>query len=664
MQDLEALIEHTERLVLANLMRNPSQTQAVYHAPGATATAFRLANGSATAAQMPGGNDTILVPAAALSLPDGEQAAAAVVVVVDRAVLGDIKSENEAGKPVGVRAAMNVNLFSAAGVNVPVDNSSEDFQLTMETNCQSDLSCAYWDGNTSRWMTEGVQLVVDNTTGSCQLRCSSSHLTLFASLWQGFLQALLCTQLELFSSDSLQKLTAGGWFYHDFALLFWAILLSFTAICAGACVLDARKAWPDDYFLLPLDELRELEPRLQERGTEDEVEGDGPDDGGALVACVSERAKFTVRGFFTSLVESAGSSLRDALDDIASRWCSSFGQARELLESLCDGLQLGEAEGRGSWALRMASQVVGALVASTAKRQAGASLGISTDLVSFVLDDEDLGMLITIAAMRANVEPRTQQEKRMQAWRQLHEKVLSHLDMRWRETSWRLLPAAVLRLFLVANPVSAVFLKCRLLPHSLRALLFVSEFLGALMVAAFFFEGTGMVKSNVSDVDCSADGGDFWFELGQILAIVVVSTIIAGLPVMIMSSLHGRRFHKCPFEGSKKWSRQLRAWRVQDKLLWGIGILYNATCILVIALFLANVAPTDLPDWGLGALMQVLEEQLILPVCIALLVPLMTLAFLSLVVLLRKISRQELLQESRAAVEHNGGNWQQSVLSI
>lgn len=609
--------------------------------------------------KVPGTESYITVPSSIMT-KTGERRGAAVAVAIDQEVVDRVFPGMDAsGQAVHLNAAVNVNIFSTSGQNrIAIDDLTEPVLVTLSpVNRSLTPYCAYWAEGMEHWETKGVtELLGLNGTADDVLVCATRHLTFFAAIWKGIIAAFNCAQLGLFTAEGFRGLFRGDWYLHEVSMLFWLILAALLSMCSMSCLLDKRgsRSWDDQFFLIPLDRSKAF------RGDEE--------------VFASQEAQAASTGSFVGLASSSVSGccgdfsvLKDALDDIASRWCSNFAELRSLAEAVWDGVGFRSAEGTGTEnrAIQLASSVVGSVVSGNARRQASISLGLSDDIVSFLLEDEDLGMLLQESASVASMNSSDPWDLRLQAWRKLHEVVLKEVNENWMAMTWRSVPAAVLKLFIMYNPVASVFLKCRLVSHSLRLLFLSSEVMGALAVTALFFEGTGMATSglNPEDSGCS-DDLDVWQYLGRLIAVAIASTVVATIPMAILSSLHSRAFRKVPCEASPEWQRQLGIWRAQDRVLWAAGLLYNAFCGLFIILFLANVAPSDVPEWGMTTLITIIEDNLALPLVIALVLPLFAVSTLCLMSRVQGVELQDLLQEQREATERNGGNWRQVVLAI
>lgn len=360
------------------------------------------------------------------------------------------------------------------------------------------------------------------------------------------------------------------------------------------------------------------------------------------------------------------SALRDALDDVVARWFVYFSEVRDFVESLWDGLDVedGNPEEGGtthSYASRLSHALLGSALSSAAKRQAAAATGVSLTEVKFVIEDVALKEVLLEAAIGQDEEGET--DHLMQRWLALHEAVIGHIDEYWgAPADWHSIPASAQRLFVTSCPFVSVFLSCNFWTSSLRVLWWACELFGSLMVATVFFQASGM-SGKRSRGDCSPLY-DPMHQVGRLLAIGVFALFVAYIPVGLMFSLHSRSLKVFDQVRDQEWKRQLHIWRIQDRLLWFLGLLYVFCCAAFLAIFLANVAPASMTAWAVTGGISVLEDTLVIPIGIGLFVPFTSACLLSLVSFVRKAQKEELLLQRRKMKEACGGTWYKIVASI
>eukprot|EP00971_Amphidinium_carterae_P225652 4475153-Amphidinium_carterae.1 len=113
------------------------------------------------------------------------------------------------------------------------------------------------------------------------------------------------------------------------------------------------------------------------------------------------------------------------------------------------------------------------------------------------------------------------------------------------------------------------------MPCRIRALLLACDTMGAFFVATLFMQASNKSRSISSPSECSKINDDIATAAGQYIAMGLASTVLAVIPVLIISKLHTRRVIRLDYVGSKAWTRQLRTWRLLDACLWCLGISYT-----------------------------------------------------------------------------------------
>lgn len=283
------------------------------------------------------------------------------------------------------------------------------------------------------------------------------------------------------------------------------------------------------------------------------------------------------------------------------------------------------------------------------------------DLVDLLMEDHNeraarkrLGDDAAVAV--ASVDPGRNGEWRLaegrEAWRLLHDEVQHKLLQqveRGHSTCLRSLPS----MLSAGNPLGEIFLLDVFVSCKQRALLFAVDLLGASFLSCLFYQASDSVKGKkrLSAEACGGEGEawDFGEKLGRFVVVAVASVLFAEVPVLALESLQTKGLkwiEGTPEERCRKRRRQLRAWQVQEALFWTLGTTY---CAFFVALFLANVSNSDSEDWFAAGCLALLEDLVAIPVCMALLIALLTKLLLLAYTRLARISAQ---QVARMACEH------------
>lgn len=567
--------------------------------------------------------------------------------------------------------------------------------------------------------------IVQGTSEGAAPAAGGQHPSLFAGIVRGFIRTLLCTNVVIFTSDGLKNLGDPSFLAQPVVAVYTGVQAVLLVLFVAACIVDYRRArrdvWGDERWLVPVRTLtqsrygseqslslgsyssfyseEEEEQQQQQctrtrtgssvqvdptasqpsrRSTQESMGMMGQESTGRT-SRVSKRQTVTEGAVATvnfmgqlnlALVNwcKQSAAVRDAVDDVCSRWFAYFSEIRDFVEGMCQSLSgpSDEEEGRRAGQTRMvrlANNLLSNLLAGSARRHAAISLGVSAEMVNFVLDDERLKGLLVDAALPSleSLDPPPWQQ-RLLIWLELHEKVIAQIDHHWNTpANWLELPKTAMHFFIVANPVSAVFLSCGFMKCHVKVLLLSAELLGSVMTASLFFQATGSMTGKRSRGEC-AGSSDISELFGRLIAIGIAALFVAYLPVCLLASLQSRGLKRFGSEKSKQWLRQVRIWRVQDQAVVVIGMVYSCFCSFFTFSFLANVSPQDLPSWALTTGTSFVEDIMVIPLGVGLIVPFAAMGALSLGSFLNKEERSELLRQRRAEKEAKG--WYKVITDI
>merc|ERR1712008_295409 len=156
---------------------------------------------------------------------------------------------------------------------------------------------------------------------------------------------------------------------------------------------------------------------------------------------------------------------------------------------------------------------------------------------------------------------------------------------------------------------------------SMSTLLFICDLATAFALAAFFFQTSGGAQAE--DSQCEPEG--LWENLGQIIAVGIVTMIVGVLPSMILSKLHNRDFITHATDEERQ--RQLRLWRLQDGFIFVAMSVIILFCLFYDLVFIANVTNEDGKKWCLSCLTSMAKTLFLVPVIMTLSMLVMLLAF-------------------------------------
>jgi len=204
----------------------------------------------------------------------------------------------------------------------------------------------------------------------------------------------------------------------------------------------------------------------------------------------------------------------------------------------------------------------------------------------------------------------------------------------------RHMPAAIIRQCVKLGPFGSCLVFSIYAPSSMRVLLLACDVFGGVAVATFFMsvQGSAPSKDNPSECDDPQGIGEM---IGRLLMVGVGSGILAVIPCAILHRLHIRRFKPIDYEGSRKYKRQLRRWRVMDVTLWILGIAYLLFCNIFIMLFMANVEEEDQLAWLISGGLSFVDDLFLSPFMVALGPPILAAVLVTMIALYHRESRSE-----------------------
>jgi len=540
---------------------------------------------------------------------------------------------------------LQLNIRDVSGQKKEIRDLAEPILLSLPISYTLGMECAYWDENKTQWSSEGVTLV----HGSEQLVCATSHLSFFGAVMRGMMKSLQCSQASLFTVESYRALGEGAWFYDVGAIILWVMLAFLFGMLASSAYVDRVRAkknmWSDECFLIAMGYPPNPEC-VHEEYKVDMVQK------GRLMLCLG-----TVVATVGVTVEVALAALRDVIDEIGSQFFGMFGEVRTFIDglqgSLAD-LSSTEAVPGGGESRRVAALVglsIG-MTASTSTRAMATSMWLSLDDAGLI--KEGLDMAPENEGEHARIPADTERHNKRVEFLATMQGAIGETCDKHRDalTSWSSLPRMAGRIFLSQTPAGGVFLFSISTSSSLRALLLSSELMGAMALCTFFSSATGPGRSRTrpapDDEVCEMSG--LSEMLGRLIIIGVSSSLVACLPVAMLSKVHSRSFIRMEYEGCDEWMRQLRKWRNQDIFIWVCGILYILFCAHFVMLFFASVVTEDQIGWVASSLISLSEDIIVVPVALALAFPFISMVILSTTAMFLKIERREVL------ARHKSGN--------
>ncbi len=193
--------------------------------------------------------------------------------------------------------------------------------------------------------------------------------------------------------------------------------------------------------------------------------------------------------------------------------------------------------------------------------------------------------------------------------------VSAALDEHVARFSWKALPSVVWAIFRSQCPWLVLTRQSLRCPVSVLVLLLMVETYGSLLVVTVLFQASGDTLSVHSSEECTVEG--VFASFGATIAISGFTKVAARYPRKLLALLPSREFVLLPSQHVDAWQTQLLTWRRRSRLLWMLGAMYVTAAAIVIAIFLASVAPATASAWMEKALATVLMNALLFPLLVA-----------------------------------------------
>jgi len=149
-----------------------------------------------------------------------------------------------------------------------------------------------------------------------------------------------------------------------------------------------------------------------------------------------------------------------------------------------------------------------------------------------------------------------------------------------------------------------------------RTMIFICYLNGTLAAVVFFTSPEASPKGE-EDKACDFDDAPLWYILAQRMFIVICASVLACIPIEMMTNINNRDFVMFAMDDERGMNKQLRKWRIQDRVYWFMTISYNLACVGFCFLFVANVSDKDIGDVLMTVGIQFGEEFILVPFGIA-----------------------------------------------
>lgn len=314
----------------------------------------------------------------------------------DEVVFSAISVESDTAEQMGGMAAAVLDLsLLNAGSKIKVGGLAEPVEIKLPvSNNVTGIMCAYWDEDAGEWSTRGVRISAHSGPDG-GLVCETTHFSLFGAVLSGMIKTFLCANFDMFSREKVLQVFEGDWHWSLGAWIYYLVVSFLALLFLKAALVDfyrfKKYQWTDEFFLVAMGTQSNRKPDPEEMP-------DTPPPPDSFCA----KMKAMVCGVFALAGACcSGDAVKEALDDICSTWFEQFDLVREAVENICRGAIGIMQAPTCSFAVflrlvrKASDKAAEKLLLANARRRAAASMGMSPDLLAFVLEDEDLASYLT-----------------------------------------------------------------------------------------------------------------------------------------------------------------------------------------------------------------------------------------------------------------------------
>eukprot|EP00927_Polykrikos_kofoidii_P049898 TRINITY_DN4389_c0_g1_i1.p1 TRINITY_DN4389_c0_g1~~TRINITY_DN4389_c0_g1_i1.p1 ORF type:complete len:788 (+),score=137.46 TRINITY_DN4389_c0_g1_i1:216-2366(+) len=430
--------------------------------------------------------------------------------------------------------------------------------------------CVYWDEDADDWSGRGLQhQPPDAETGA--VVCSTTHLSLFAIL-NVLARTLQCSNIKIFSADGLAALGRLDLLFRPASIMVWALMALHVGCMAFWCFRSRRGELHavDHHWVV-------LQP-------------DGAEGGARARKVLKERA-----GLFKKLslgFKNAVSKKHPCMYAIAHVVVPGLVRKALLLKTAAT--------------LRaMPAEVMHMLAQSAGSRQQAAASDTASQCSRSIAANSRTNRPVFRRMITGDHEHSRHEVAKIARTKALE--VYGELfgpASRFWSNIWCV--------FCIMQPFSLLQYWSPRESTPVRAMKMTARFFSTLFTSAVFYNATG-AKSMDADPECSPKNGVA--AILQSLAVGTVSLFVSMLPIFITVVLKRRRLTFV--ETVEEGERIIKSWHVFDTVLWTLLLCFSAFCFLFVAVFVANVGPTDAEKWMLSSLVSCVQNLVLVPLGLA-----------------------------------------------
>jgi len=596
--ELEAAVAQEQTAVLQDIQSSGSYHVITQTSATATMTARALPVSSSTAPDESIDLDFDGIPGASVSMP--ASLASFLSFGKPRAIMVtafNMSATDAASGMTQAKAMMAIDVFSLSSQAKisGLSGFAEPMRFTLATAGIEDqggsngqvLQCAYWDEGHGEWSFEGVTTVPAQDGSG--LSCTTTHLSLFGAILAELEAVFVCSNAEILEPESLSRIIEeADWLLRPTAIFVVIVVLLHLGLLGVALYYDYRDKediWTDQFFITKDASFA----KDQKSGIMDRIFENCHD-----LKMMKVKADEPWRN-----VRTKRSPVGIVVTWLASRFLVVMTRYNVAAEHSIDSQTLVFVEARVQKKHNKMKKTK-TMMPSRSPR----SMSSPCSILSSTAHDGATCVQDKDSDAQRSRDHLSSLHSFM--WHSSH-------DMHKQLHDGPSLFKQFLVLFIALQPLSVILHRAVLAPRGVRALLQMSKSFGAMCASGLFFVLSNSAQSHAADPRCSAQGA-----LGSIVRQITVglaSTLISGLPVVILAALQTREMTYV--QDDEVGQKKLRRWQILTYVLWVVGSVYSAFCVVYVFSFLANVSKEDCNKWGVSAFIALLQSLFLQPIILA-----------------------------------------------
>jgi len=508
-------------------------------------------------------------------------------------------SGNAPPPPVLASAPLSISLYRADGTPLKNVQLDKPITLTLKGSAPDNVSCAFFNTSINEWSTEGVRRVYPDPS-STALVCETMHLSIFGGIAGAFndiAQTLVCSNIKALMTVEIWMniVREPSWALETGGIALWSALgLSALAIIVSV-TWDIREHREVSFLVdehgknvkdLPPQEKFKVMAHLHRSKTEsslgqkDEEEEEEEEKKHKMRKCLMCMPCIVCCGFLFYIIK----AMWQTLLKLAVKTLKMPNSVHTLLLSLPDAPEH--------------------FTKMCVKHSVSAKVGIDRQSMN-----------------SSKAYGKGESEEHAEMVNQHFQDDMVH----FLETAF---VGRMMLMVVAMHPWMLIFQFSAFVSHTARVVLAIAEMFGATAMGALFYQTAGGALSKLKPPpeECKPRSG----LLTEILQAATVATVTCFAADFFVAFLALVRFadyealEKLPEDERKEHLRHIDN---RIRLFWVLSVGYILGCIGIIMAFLANVTEVDAGKWLIASGICLLEDFIIIPLALGLIISLIATLF-------------------------------------